>query len=241
MIKFNCQCGKVYEVDNKYAGKSVRCKNCNIKLVVPGNAIDSSYGLQPVDDGGKSVSVMNSSEQYKMPDAIYFEGSFKKAFDLLAETITELKGKILEADPAKQYMEAKFSYGLNAFGIRVCIKLASSGDGFNISFKGILKDAFDTMGHAKMRADAVKSHFMVKAGMVSDPFYSPLNTRSCNHDQCHISIMIIGYVTAVLIPIAGLILGLICCCHGRGKNGSAIVSISYVMTMLYLGLEDSYY
>jgi len=35
-IQFTCQeCGKNYVVDQKYAGKTGKCKNCGIKLIVP--------------------------------------------------------------------------------------------------------------------------------------------------------------------------------------------------------------
>ena len=35
MIKFKCKCGRVYEVDEKYAGKAVRCKGCQTKVYIP--------------------------------------------------------------------------------------------------------------------------------------------------------------------------------------------------------------
>ena len=36
MIRFSCEkCGKVYEVEEKYSGKSVKCKKCNTKLSIP--------------------------------------------------------------------------------------------------------------------------------------------------------------------------------------------------------------
>ena len=36
MIKFSCsQCGRNYEVEDKYSGKSVRCKKCNNKITIP--------------------------------------------------------------------------------------------------------------------------------------------------------------------------------------------------------------
>ncbi|HBG26724.1 MAG: hypothetical protein A2Y10_01365 [Planctomycetes bacterium GWF2_41_51] len=37
MIKFSCKCGKNYNVEEKYAGKNVRCKKCNNFIIVPQN------------------------------------------------------------------------------------------------------------------------------------------------------------------------------------------------------------
>lgn len=36
-IKFSCSCGKKYRVSSSKAGKRVRCKNCRLKIRVPGN------------------------------------------------------------------------------------------------------------------------------------------------------------------------------------------------------------
>lgn len=35
MIKFNCTCGKKFNVDDKYAGIKIRCKQCTSILIVP--------------------------------------------------------------------------------------------------------------------------------------------------------------------------------------------------------------
>ncbi len=35
MINFSCQCGKSYSLDEQYAGKKVRCRECNSMLTVP--------------------------------------------------------------------------------------------------------------------------------------------------------------------------------------------------------------
>ena len=42
MIRFTCQCGKQYQVSEKYAGKKVRCKKCNNMVRVPSDNNEDS-------------------------------------------------------------------------------------------------------------------------------------------------------------------------------------------------------
>ena len=57
MIRFNCEtCGKIYEVENKYAGKSVKCKKCTTKLIIP---------------TGKNEPEKDQTKEYQILDEIY--------------------------------------------------------------------------------------------------------------------------------------------------------------------------
>jgi len=53
MIRFTCQCGKQYQVSEKYAGKKVRCKKCSSILIAP--------GLVKADETAVGIIIENSS------------------------------------------------------------------------------------------------------------------------------------------------------------------------------------
>ena len=58
-IRFSCECGKSYQVDDKHAGRSLTCKACGEPLIVPGSEppkaarqpTKRSAGLPPVVAG----------------------------------------------------------------------------------------------------------------------------------------------------------------------------------------------
>ena len=67
MIKFSCsQCGRNYEVEEKYSGKSVRCKKCNNKITIPNidqiNNLTKGYEL--ADEDFVTQSQSDNSESH---------------------------------------------------------------------------------------------------------------------------------------------------------------------------------
>ena len=64
MIRFSCNCGRSYEVEDRYAGKSVRCKQCQTKLIIPAlpeTVNEQTKGYEVVED---QVSNAKSDSQY---------------------------------------------------------------------------------------------------------------------------------------------------------------------------------
>lgn len=361
MIRFQCQCGKQYQVPEEYAGKKVRCKKCNTAVVIPHQESSSSsdghadlnqltiqcfmcnhrfkvsekkrgdyvscpscdievevpnipmfhfscsnchHDLEaPVDKKGTGIQCPNcntwneiaepvksqigdthnnsglklqtsdtSSENLTSSQSkpiaylsesgnVIFNGPFNYAFDLTAQTIQELKGKIVEADPDKGYIEGKFRYGVNLFGIRVCVSVQSNGQHCILNFKGKLKDAFDTFGHAEKKGNEVRRRFLCKAETLSmnnsdvpqypgtNSFY-PMNSMSQPNTgnviviqapseqkrPVNFSVVILGYLFAFIIPFVGLILGIICLCSRRALDGLIIILISLAMGFMLLML-----
>ncbi len=51
MIRFNCSCGKAYQLPDEMAGKSLKCSACQTVLSVPAAA-----GLAPLSSGGPAAT-----------------------------------------------------------------------------------------------------------------------------------------------------------------------------------------
>ena len=51
MIRGNCPvCGRIFKVDDRYAGMTGRCKACGATIHVPGEPVDSLNGLPPASE-----------------------------------------------------------------------------------------------------------------------------------------------------------------------------------------------
>jgi len=60
MIRINCECGQKLKIDDKYAGKKIRCPKCEATLIVPsGEDMDDLF---PADAPTQRMSSVESGE-----------------------------------------------------------------------------------------------------------------------------------------------------------------------------------
>ena len=94
MIRFTCaKCGKIYEVENKYSGKSVKCKKCNNKLIIPKEPEkEQTKEYQILDEIYQGLPAPEDSNTQNL-DPIYDLQKETKACPFCGEEILEVAKK----------------------------------------------------------------------------------------------------------------------------------------------------
>lgn len=289
MIKFRCKCGQKISVPDEAIGRRCKCPKCqNITRVPsqirPSSKSEETSGLA-ASSSPKTSSVCDSIPEYIISEPepstqmagqidpgisfteagdVVFKGPFNYVFNLVTQTIEELGGKVVKEDSQKGYIEGKYKYGINLFGIRVCVSVIDEGQQCIINFKGKLKDAFDTFGHAKKKAKEVKTRFLHKLETLtlqvdeqtrqdshhqgSPPAMPQSNTvyintvpsyptRDAHYDDEALGVgwVVLGWCMALFIPLVGLILGIVCCTKKRVGNGVGMILLSIFMFLCVKG------
>jgi len=89
-IEFACSCGKKYRVAADKAGKQIRCKNCRIRITVPGDddgGITNSTRMAILDELGINTDLKRTDD----------EAGKKYACSLCGAKIKELESSYAEA------------------------------------------------------------------------------------------------------------------------------------------------
>ena len=109
-----------------------------------------------VATSSQSPMELRSESEY----ATVVHGPYDVVFDLMRNSMSEMKGKIKNDSMPEGNLLAKWRYGINPFGLSVSVIMRDAGNGWiRVEVKGFFTDAIDTFGHAKKKARQLMSHF----------------------------------------------------------------------------------
>lgn len=94
------------------------------------------------------------------PDTASVSGDYGAAFHGMRVVLEQRGGKVKKESLDDGYIEARFRYGVNPWGLRVGAQFRDVGAGsYEVRVNGHFKDAFDSTGAAKERAIGVLDDF----------------------------------------------------------------------------------
>jgi hypothetical protein len=86
-------------------------------------------------------------------DSLAFTGPYSTAFEGAKSVIAASGGKIVRESPAEGFVETRYKYGINFFGLRVRWEFRQTPSGtIAIQTHGYFSDAMDTSGKAQKKA-----------------------------------------------------------------------------------------
>lgn len=94
------------------------------------------------------------------PETASVSGDYGAAFQGMRVVLEQHGGKVKKESLADGYIEARFRYGVNPWGLRIAAQFRDTGAGnYEVRVNGHFKDAFDSTGAAKERAIGVLDDF----------------------------------------------------------------------------------
>jgi len=110
---------------------------------------------------GDSSNSSKASIFMEQPGVIRFRGAYEDAFRTMEAVMVQEGGRIKQKDIRSGRIESAWRYGVNMFGLRVTSDFRDLGNGdIRISIRGGFKDAVDSAGHAKKKANIIAETFV---------------------------------------------------------------------------------